>query len=429
MILNLSSALLLAPAVAVNTGDFDNNGTTDVRIVGTNGIDRIQIDDSLTTGVVTISVDANGDGDFLDPGDVNANSVGNVETIEVLAGNGNDSITYQVTGAGTRNRRIVIDGGGGNDTITGVGSAATLQLGGYTVDAIGGVGNDTLSWSAPGNDNALYAFKWNAGVGNDTGTVNLSSNATGGTIEVEGFLGTGTNAFTVIVGGNMGSTSEPTDLRIRCEGGKQADTVTTRYINNLNSASMVLIDVNLGGGNDVFTHEFDAGSFDMFQGASANVLPRFRIHAAGGDGNDILTVTNLVEGAATSGTVALEGVLDIDLEGGIGNDEMHVALGDQDLVPSSTAAFRSGVALRLAGGDGNDVLEAIWSDGGGATGILDAAMFGGAGNDNFLVNVTKAAGVALYPLGQWIVDGGAGTDTFTPNGNVTFARRAIEGVL
>ncbi|MBL8693391.1 MAG: hypothetical protein JNJ88_04775 [Planctomycetes bacterium] len=425
MIMHLSTALLLAPTVAVNTGDFDNNGTTDVRVVGTSGIDRIQIDDNLTTGAVTISVDANGDGDFLDPGDVNANSVGNVETIEVLAGNGNDVVTYQVTGAGTRNRRIVIDGGGGNDTITGTGSAATLQLGGYTIDAIGGAGNDILNWAAPGNDNALYAFKWNAGVGNDTGSVTLFSSVFGGTVEIEGTLGTGTNQFTVEIGGNVGLSSEPTDLRIRCEGGKQTDTVVVRYTNNLNSASMALVDVNLGAGNDVFRAEFDHSTFDL-QGAAANVIPRFRIHAAGGDGNDNLSVSNEIFGQASTGVVLLEGILDIDLEGGLGNDELSVSLGDQDLDAFTAAGFRAGVVLRMAGGEGNDTLNAAWSFANGSTGILDAAMFGGLGNDTFNVNVTKPVGVTLYPLVQWIVDGGAGTDTFIPNGNVTFARRAIE---
>lgn len=426
MILNLSTALLLAPAVSVNTGDFDNNGSTDVRIVGTSGIDRIQVSDDVATGIVTVSVDANGDGDFLDPGDVNANPVGNVETIEVLAGNGNDVITYVVTGFGTSRRRVVLDGGGGNDSIVGTDAGATLALGGYTVEAVGGAGNDSLSWTVPEIDNALFAFKWLAGVGNDSGTVNVASSATGGTIEIEGLLGTGTNSFSVIVNGTMGAVSEPTDLRIRCEGGKQVDSVLVRYVNNLTSASLALVDVNLGAGNDTFTQELDASSYDLFQGASNNVVPRFRIHANGGEGNDTLRVAHEVAGQATSGGVTLQGILDIDLEGGLGNDDLSVDLGDQDLTPASTSGFRAGVTLRMSGGEGNDVLDATWIDSASASGILDAALFGGPGNDGFNVLISKAAGIALYPLGQFLVDGGAGTDTFTSGGNLAFARRAIE---
>lgn len=63
----------LALACSVTTGDFDGNGTDDLRIVGDLKNQHVLITEHNTGGNQTrVQVDCNGDADFTDGGDTRA---------------------------------------------------------------------------------------------------------------------------------------------------------------------------------------------------------------------------------------------------------------------------------------------------------------------------------------------------------------------
>src|SRR3954468_23960669 len=89
----------LVPAVVLTPVDLDNDGNADdIRIVGDAGKNFVRIQDNGGS-TLTVSIDANGDGDYTDKGDLaptSCNFPGKGVVVEVNLGGGNDVIEYNL---------------------------------------------------------------------------------------------------------------------------------------------------------------------------------------------------------------------------------------------------------------------------------------------------------------------------------------------
>src|SRR5262245_15784647 len=108
----------VVPAVILSQLDLDADGTADdIRITGDLRNNKITIHDD-GQAILQIQIDANGDGDAIDGGDLNQmfNFTGDSVVLEIASGAGNDSATYiadaNLVGSA---RTVTVDLGGGND--------------------------------------------------------------------------------------------------------------------------------------------------------------------------------------------------------------------------------------------------------------------------------------------------------------------------
>jgi Ca2+-binding RTX toxin-like protein len=174
-------------------------------------------------------------------------------------------------------------------------------------------------------------------------------------------------------------------------------------------AAITQVNVNLGGGNDIFTLDLSGGSVFPTSGV---------ISYNGGDGTDTIAATggnnytlsgNSTSGTLTSGspagTVNLAGVEQASLTGSNGPDLM-----DCRQFSGPVTLLGGTQADTLYGGSGNDSINggqgSDYIDGGAGDDILDstnsgsAILFGGPGND-----------LLLGGNGKDSLDGEAGDDT------------------
>lgn len=398
----------VVPAVVVTQLDLDGDGATDdIRIVGDIGNNAVTIQDN-GTGLLSISIDANRDGDTTDPGELtNAafNFNGNTGAVEISLGGGNDAVTYTQTGnlSGAA-RAMSINLGGGSDTATiTAGSNDILAASRFDVDVLAGGGNDTLSIAMGQVMASLASVRVDLGLGNDNATASFGLIDNKAAVDLDVSLGDGLNQLQIDMQG-VGK-FDRADVHVDIHGGVQKDTVTVNLhddVGNGQTRSSLQIDAALLAGKDTFTAalDYDANAFRVDDYSLASIAVR------GGLGDDSLSV----QGAGASGSIRVDpnALLDIDLKGGAGNDTVSV-----DFAKANSLDLVGGTRVRLDGGAGNDYLSCLLTNNVDSTGYYDAVVLGSAGNDIVVFGLVPAGTPTLGPLGKIVLDGGRGLDVLT----------------
>ncbi len=276
-----------------------------VNIVAGDGDDTITLTDVNRTLPVAITLDLGAGNDRF----IGSNAKLGVVPLQVLGGAGNDTLD------GTSGTDI-FDGGDGNDVINGADGVDTLR---------GGIGDDTIG-GGTGGDSLLGddgADSLNGDDGND-----IVLGGTGNDV-LNGWFGNDT-----IKGENGNDTVFGAAGNDRIEGGTGADSVRGH----------AGFDLILGGdGNDTLRGDQDNDTINAGDGED---------DVDGGDGND------LIAGANGNDTL-LGGNGNDTLIGGDGNDLITGAAGNDTILAGDgddTVAGNGGTN-KVSGGDGTDVLS------------------------------------------------------------------------
>jgi hypothetical protein len=422
----------IAPAVVVTMGDFDGDGSaTDVLIKGGNGKERILINDG--DSATTLSIDANGDGDFTDPTDEDGMALGFGATyFEISMGGGNDVVTIVQPASYTKAKSFFVNLGSGNNELHASAIASSSDL---RFDVQGGKGNDFLDVHF-GLVQGRVHFTGNLGPGVDgqlTGAsisgpsvVDLRGLVGGGTVLIDLDLGTGSNRLRVDLDGQSPAIGSRLDVVLTgSPGAKDKDDVTIDFGTlTLPVASSASFDVDLLGGNDTFFGDFDFSGFTISNNAMSPVFAFLALDVRGGAGNDRIEVTR----ADTTGQVLLDGLLDLTLRGGAGNDtiiaNIATAAGSAGFTSVNPQGVSRGLQLFIAAGAGNDTITTLVATNASANLFLEVSILGQSGNDTVTFTGTRNSGtVSFGPSAAVLLDGGAGTDTVTATTTGTFPLR------
>lgn len=401
----------VVPAVVVAKFDADGDGADDIRIVGDAARNVVVVNDD-GAGSLTLSVDANGDGDFTDAKDINGKVyayTGNSVGIVAALGAGNDVFVHNlqnnVTGG---SRSLAVNLGGGINRFS-LNAADKNFTGGslLDVDVTGGTARDVATVAVGQVSASLVSVRFDLGAGNDLGTVAFGNIDQAAAVDVAADLGEGANAATVDLSG-VGK-FDRANVTVSVATGAGADNVALNLHDDVGGgalASALLVNVNLGGGNDAFVAglDYEGNNFRVDNNSVAAIT------ANGGAGHDKL----FVQGVGANGAVRIDqgGLLDINLRGGAGNDAVRVNLGKPG------ALFLEGtVRAVIDGGAGNDGVVAVFANTNTATGRYDVTVLGGTGNDTVVFALGNSGGAPTFgPLGKILLNGGTGADKLS-NGN------------
>ncbi|HKB05173.1 MAG TPA: hypothetical protein VKD90_23310 [Gemmataceae bacterium] len=398
------------PAVIVTKLDLDGDDMADdIRITGDLGNNKVTIHDD-GVGLLQVQIDANGDGDFADPKDLNAKFAftKNSVVLELNLGAGNDSVQYVVDGninmTGSA-RTVTANLGGGNDTFGW--DMATHLIGNQSrvsLDIATGLGADTANVTFAAVDGSAVAVRTDLGAGIDTYDLAFGQIDHKASVDVDTDLGAGPNTHTATFLGVGKFEKAVMDMVI--VGGNQKDTVTVHLNDDVGGgvfASRVGVSVDLLAGDDVFKGILDAGGAGVFlvdDHSQASIAVR------GGAGNDNLSVSR---DGTTLMRIDPDGLLDIGLDGGLGNDTVGVNFGGTD-----AWSLIGTMRVRLNGGFGSDALNCLLSNNASTTGVYDVAVRGGDGTDSVTFALNNNGGTPSFgPALGVILDGGTGTDALT----------------
>jgi len=405
----------ILPTVTIEVGiDLDLDGANDdLRIVGGSESTTIRIDDEgVGSGTLTIDVDINGDGDFLDAGEL-LDSVLNVAddtaTFELNLGKGNDTVEYTLVGALQGSvRQLSIDLGKGNDTFRYRSGVNNIESGSrLSLDVLAGIGNDTVDAIFADILNSEVLYQAILGVGNDVGNLDFSVSGgadvdQGATFQGNIDLGAGTNELDLDFAADVGeTTASKVDLDV--VGGANVDTISMSsriLIGNGSNASSFLIDIDTGSGDDVVDADYSLMEVALHSLLTTTVYGRA--------GNDTIRSDYL-------GTLVSDifGVVDLDFEGGTGNDTIQV---DHNVSSIATLSVFGQYRLHVDGNEGDDILRADAKIGNSSNGNLDIAVYGQAGADQVTFNLIRGTATAtLGRTGRVVLDGGLGEDTLDNN--------------
>jgi hypothetical protein len=382
-------------ACSVTTGDFDGNGTDDLRITG-DSLRQILVMDIGAAGI-HVQLDCNGDGDFTDAGDTDTTFNLGLETLAIdLKGKDVITVLQSAPAAGQRRDFVLTLGPAGNTvTFLGLAGAPASAQTSWIVDIAGGSGQDdvNISLGSSWND-SLLQVRGDLGAGDDHVTIGGVPTSTNGVIDVDLVLGNGNNSFK-FAGGTAGSAYTGFRWNLSAEGSNlptNVDTVTVDMERRrLSNDSRFTLNANLLAGNDVFT----ATEPNTF--ASGGGQPEYRVHVKGGLGNDLLQVGP--QYAVSQGRTSNDGLVEEVLDGGPGNDVILV---------ESHVEGKGTTRIRLQGGDGNDsVMSSLWAeDAGFGLNNLDPITRGGRGADDVYSSVFEPGTATYQPVGASLLDGG-----------------------
>lgn len=415
----------IAPAVVLSVVDIDFDGTADdVRIVGDGGNSIVEIQDN-GSNMLTISIDADGDGDTSGKGDMAPTnfpfSDGSV-ALDVKLGGGNDELNYTATGnLSAATRLLTADLGSGSNTFAfKTGAFDVLNASRISLDVTCRTAVDAVTVDLDEVRKSSVTVGLAVGAGNDTATVDFGRIDDGSSVDVGGDLGPGVNALTMDfqqVGFGDGGT---VDLDVT--GGVGKDTVTLNLhddVGNGTKASLLSFNADLGAGDDSFAANLDYAN-NVFR-VDDHSLASIAVKA--GAGNDSLSVKGV--GAAGTIRVDSDARLAVDLQGGAGNDAINLDLGKSDALELIGA-----VRVRLAGGIGDDVLTAMLANNVNTTGSFDVAVLGGGGDDQATFQVNSNGGTPTFgPIGKAILDGGLGEDVLTNGSKPVSTAAGFEQVI
>ena len=399
----------IVPALLITRPDVDGDGSADdIRIVGDLQNTKITIQDN-GANTVTMSIDANGDGDLTDPGDSNSvayNFQGDSVALDINLGAGNDMIEYTTTANYSASARTFwVNLGSGNDKFNfGTGTNDTLNASRISFDVTGGLGNDTVGIQFDEVRKGIVAATTDLGAGADKYTQAFERIDDGAAITLRTELGAGVNTYTADFQEVGFGDRAAVDMTV--VGGAQVDTVQVNMhddVGNGVKSSHFSAVVDLLGGNDVFKSLFDR-SGNVFR---VDDHSQCSFAVRGGAGNDTLSAAQT--GAAGTIRIDPDALFSIDLDGGLGNDTMVTDFGAGD-----TFELLGSVRVRMDGGLGTDALNCLLANDVDTTGEYDVAIRGGAGNDTMAFNLVNNGGAPILgPTGKALLDGGLGTDTLT----------------
>lgn len=366
-----------------------------VSIIGDNAAQGVAILDQRvdTSTNARIAIDANGDGDYTDPGDVNFQDVGAIHTFNLQLKGGNDKVQFTIDGTYNNGvaKRLRIDTAQGDDEIRitgGFGNARLLDGSSLAVDVSAGAGNDQVSLVAPGlSEGSSLQARLDTGAGNDTGLVSFT---------------------------NMDSILGQSNAQVTLNTGAGRDQVSANFGGDITQGSAVSVRTTLGSGNDTFQSNYDLESADIMGAAS-----RLALNVQGQAGDDVLSLRALdfnMDMFAFN-----QGRFSVVFEGDAGNDRTDVLLGMTRL---DGGTFR----ISTLGGPGDDSARVeVKTSAASQGGTVDITQRGDAGNDVLALTINDQAGNSTYgPRGFALVDGGAGFDSATVSGNGVVEVRRVE---
>ena len=297
-----------------------------IGVHGTAGDDNI--DAAVQGGVVTVE----GASVLVEIGSAGAGA----DTLHIHGQAGNDNLK---AAAGTENTiAITIEGDAGDDLI----SADAILIGGAGDDTlIGGAGNDTAIGNAGDDTYVIHDL-------NQGGTDSFDGGDGFDTVLVQGEAGpdvitvdeaAGAHTIAINAGGPTILDATSVFERLLVDTGEGDDMVTT-------TGAVVGLEVQLGAGDDILDAE----------------LQTTAVLAFGGQGNDTLTGSDPVDGAAINDRL-FGGDGDDIIEGGRGRDEIFGGADNDYII--------------WRGGDGSDLME-------GGSGEADQLAFIASDMDNLL---------------------------------------------
>lgn len=412
----LAGALLLTVASdaavgQVVVGDVDGDGTDDVVVTGTKGKDHFVVLDRPGNPDVVVSLDRNGDGDFLDAGELDAQvfapSTAAFGIVRIATGKGNDTVDVTLEGTLAVPRVLAIELGSGANAfaISGMPGAQVVG-GGLTIDVTGSSKSDVVEFdfAAIACDDASIALRFAGGSGVDDLTVDLGALAGATIVDLDADLGKKND---VALLRKSGTWSEGATVSLALEGNAGNDEVRCELTDGLLDDAQLELRVSLSSGNDVFETFVDAATFDV---TSATESARVRLRGIGGSGRDSLILNT----ALTVGTIALQGAIDVDFRGESEDDTLTF-----DLDAPQALGFGAGgdalLRLRLDGGAGNDLIHTNLSNDASGVPAYDVELRGDAGTDQLTYgaqNATPGGNTAANypPRGAMFIDGGEGED-------------------
>ena len=415
--------------VQVLQQDLDGDGVADLRIVGNGAAQRIRLVDS--GAALLLTVDANGDGDTSDPGELQDEPVGSFESVFVEAGGGNDQVSYVLGGAfpGPFSqlvgvvRRIRIDLGAGNDQCDAFIGGDVLGKSDLSVDVIGGSGNDTVLVGARHVEASKLALRCDAGAGDDSVVLDLTQEMSGARIDARCDLGAGTNSLGFV---QFATLTEGTCARVRIDGGAAKDVVGYEWIGRIENGASLEFVARGNAGDDILSvaDSGGAGGAGGLFGDVDGAPPRARFELDGGEGDDDVRFGT----GNVPHPLAVEGRLEVALAGGAGDDHVRVELNDGGELTSTAVFADASMAVELDGGAGDDAVTCALA----ATtfvGPYDLAIRGGAGDDLLTFSAAVPGTSALFPRPFVEVDGGLGVDVAATAAPVGFPLRLrnVEG--
>lgn len=393
----------LVPAVTVQQLDLDGDGAADdIRIVGDDQNNVIRISDNGANGIL-LSIDANGDGDFTDAGELNAVSrafQGKSGKFDIQLGGGDDKVEYTVTGAFDASKRaLLVKLGKGSDEFTFDAEGRVTDNGSVIrLDVSGGQGDDGIQSDFGAIEDSSLSLRNSGGAGDDEIVLKVNDNIDfGATVDAAFDLGDGENVLAIALEG-VGF-SDVATATIDIVGGDDAqgqDTVLMLLGNDVGGGAKVsslTITASLLAGDDEFQSKFEEGDVRVDDSSTLEII------VDGGDGDDGLLAEIADVGAGTGGMlVDSEAQFNLELSGGNGNDTVVAAL-DADV----DGQFR----FRLNGDSGNDVMLATLDmTGSSASGSVNAKLAGGAENDKMGFKLVPGNVTVL----KAVMDGEEGND-------------------
>ena len=406
----LGAAALAEAACSLTTGDFDGNGSTDLRILGDAADQTLRIQDDPDAGTTTVFLDCNGDGDFLNAaaGDINGSVLGEFELFDLRLGNGNDTVLIEVPQKARyvdTNRNFVVQLGGGQNAIRFIHPSLsrleyTAERSRLAIEVQGGGAADDVQIALKGAIASLIVARVDVGGGNDTvrfGTTEevRYEQASVVDVSIEGDAGDDHVTYNPTADLFDGSV-----YRVNIAGGAGADTVDGG-VSVLVSDGQLHLTADLGTGNDVLSWR---------PPVLIGVAGRVHIGIIGGAGNDNIKI----DGAGAGETCTVAGLLALTVHGDDGNDAITA-----NLSPPTACEVDGTVRVHLDGGSGNDAVVLGQISNAASTGQYDFLLRGGLGTDTLLLafdNAGISTPAAYTPVGAALLDGGFGTDECTVAG-------------
>ncbi len=415
----LGTAAVAAALCSVATGDFDANGSQDLRILGDAGDQTLRIIDDPSASTTTVFLDCNGDLDFTDAaiGEVNGAVYGEFELFDLRLANGNDDIRIDVpekSAYNGKNRNVVVQLGAGTNVFRfdhpgGIHPPPTFVNSRMTLDVLGGAGADDVGFRFNGARASLIVLRADLGGGADQvslTTPDIARYELGSVVDVHLNVGAGNDTV------HYSPTADLFDgsvYRVNILGEAGADTVTG-FAAGLVDARLFL-NVDLGTGNDTLR---------MNPPHMVGDAGRIYINVVGGEGQDVLALAT----ASLGFTCTLGGLTEIFVHGDDGNDALTV-----DMSPDDTHCFVDGtVRVHLDGGAGDDTLRVEHVSTAPSTGQYDFLLRGGLGRDDLQLSFQNFGDnlPGNYTVGAALLDGGPAIDECKVVGNALVREQNCE---
>ncbi|MFZ4574956.1 MAG: hypothetical protein ACOYN0_11200 [Phycisphaerales bacterium] len=436
--------------------DGDGDGTRETLVVDAAAKNQsviiTEVAGGESTGDVTVSFDANGNGLFTDAGELSAQVYRGLEVFDISLGAGNDRFEYRRSGevpigidSRIEWRRVLfLDMGAGNDSVVVSVSLVNSQSGAgneyasLSMEIELDAGNDTVdfTYAAPGEAPTSIFARIEGGLGNDQLDWTVGDYGWDGSEELA-----------------RGETS-----RLVAVMGAGADLVSVSGGGAYAVRTSVGMEIDLGAGGD----RFELGPGRIASGSNGSVdLARtdanLSLSVDGGAGSDSLSLTAPSLGDSTGFSSA--GRFSASMRGGAGSDtaSVFVPLGFEMAgalrrdggpgTPYQAVVARSVFSIALDGGEGADALDSRVQRFGPGSPIVSAgsdfslSLIGGDGKDTLRADLddffvrggsyatadgSTVPGSSL-PDVRMLFDGGQGNDIIDVAGTIVINVANPEG--